>query len=109
MKSTLPVDPAAIHGKKCVPLSLFTCTGWLQVTALLLEWLNQISNTDGPRRLSANTEYTLPLEPATPESSTASVAKMSSVFVVAGPSNTMCESQTVAPPAFAGGEWATQT
>src|SRR2546428_7575832 len=30
MKSTRPVEPAAIHGKKCVPLSLFTFTGALQ-------------------------------------------------------------------------------
>src|SRR5437660_5968109 len=109
MKSTRPVDPAAIHGKKCVPLSLFTFTGGLQLTALLLEWLNQMSNTLGPLRLSGNTEYTLPATPFWPESSTASVAKMSSVFVPGPPSNTWCASQIVSPPADAGGECATQT
>src|SRR5437868_4422775 len=93
MKSTRPVDPAAIHGKKWVPLSLFTLTGTLQFCALLVELLNQMSKTFAPVRLSAKTEYTLPLTPATPESSTASVAKMSSVLVFDGPSKIRCASQ----------------
>src|SRR5437016_9308552 len=105
MKSTRPVDPAAIHGKKCVPLSLFTLTGRLHMDPRLLEWLNQMSKTLAPFRLSAKTEYTLPLTPATPESSTASVAKMSSVLVPAPPSNTGCASQVT--PLFA--ECATHT
>src|SRR5438477_530898 len=109
MKSTRPVEPAAIHGKKWVPLSLLTFTGWLQVTASSLEWLNQMSKTVGPTRLSANTEYTLPPTPALPESSTASVAKMSSVLVVGPPSKTCFAVHIVAPPGSAGPEWATHT
>src|SRR5205823_775018 len=57
-----------------------------QVAPVLLEWVNQMSNTVGPARLSGKTEYTLPPTPGVPESSTARVAKISSVLVLMGPS-----------------------
>src|SRR3989442_9681485 len=56
MKSTRPVLPAAIHGKKWVPLSLFTLTGGGQVTPLSLECENQMSNCWTASLLSAKTE-----------------------------------------------------
>src|SRR2546427_11680537 len=55
IKSTRPVLPAAIQGKKCVPLSPLTLTGGDQVPPLLLECVNQISHTVGAARLSAKT------------------------------------------------------
>src|SRR5439155_25212135 len=88
MKSTRPVLPAAIQGKKCVPASVLTFTGIAQLVPLSLECVNQISKTAVPLivlRLSAKTEYTFPCWPGESESSTASVAKMSSVLVFEGP------------------------
>src|SRR2546422_3938166 len=55
MKSPRPELPAAIQGKKCVPLSLLTLTGGDQVPPMLLECVNQISHTVGAARLSAKT------------------------------------------------------
>src|SRR5881396_757025 len=42
MKSTRPELPAAIQGKKCVPLSLLTLTGDGQSIPRLLECVNQM-------------------------------------------------------------------
>src|SRR5438132_12220103 len=103
MKSPRPAEPAAIQGKKLVPPSLLTCRGFDQVCALVIECENQISKLTELRRVSGNTEYTLPAL------STASVAKMSSVFVFGPPSKTMCASQTVSVAGSAGAEWATHT
>src|SRR3989442_471152 len=57
IKSTRPELPAAIQGKKCVPLSLLTLTGGDQVPVppRLLECVNQMSHTSGAARLSAKT------------------------------------------------------
>src|SRR5437879_13576128 len=83
MKSTRPVLPAAIQGKKCVPASVLTFTGVAQLVPLSLECVNQMSKTAVPLivlRLSAKTEYTFPCWAGEPESSTPNVAKMSSVL-----------------------------
>src|SRR5437016_9926886 len=104
MKSTRPVLPAAIQGKKCVPASVLTFTGIAQLVPLSLECVNQISKTAVPLivlRLSAKTEYTFPCWPGESESSTASVAKMSSVLVFEGPLKIKCASHTVSPPRIA--------
>src|SRR2546426_10471572 len=113
MKSTRPADPAATQGKKLVPPSLLTSTGTDQVWALLLEWENQISKLSELRMLSGNTEYTFPAMPTFPESSTASVAKISSMFVPMPLSHTRCASLTqlvtvARPVPTAGAECATQ-
>src|SRR5437867_366792 len=52
MKSTRPELPAAIQGKKCVPLSLLTLTGGDHARPLLSERVNQMSHTPGAARLS---------------------------------------------------------